>query len=128
MDGIQCILGPDSRGGFQTVDNVPSSFANSNSCSRDECICSIHEDYLQISDERMASYVNPIKKHKEEMAAKAKAEAEARAAAEEEARRQADIAYQAELAAEAARKAVEEAEKAEADALARKIAAEEAVA
>ena len=41
----------------------------------------------------MGNYVDPIKKHREELAARLKAEAEARAAAEAEAKRKADIAY-----------------------------------
>ncbi len=50
---------------------------------------------MAISADRMENYVDPIKKHREELAERLRLEAEAKAAAEAEAKRKADIAYQA---------------------------------
>ena len=49
-----CLIGPDSRGNFENME-VRVTYANN--CDRESCICAIHDDWVAIAEERIASAI-----------------------------------------------------------------------
>ena len=49
---VNCLVGPDSLGNFESM---TLSMTYANSCDREKCICSSHDNYLEIAQERLAT-------------------------------------------------------------------------
>ena len=47
---VMCVVGPDGMGNFSS-ERVPLSY--SQDCDREKCICSNHDNYFEIAQERI---------------------------------------------------------------------------